>query len=143
MRGAYEYEVKSRLSIQLLKLAMNEIGTCHIVIGGGTSGIFVCKKLLERDNVILIERGPLNPENFCPDLTSPSKWFNISHKSKQNTTMHTSRQQKHLSDRVISYPQGKGLGGSSNINAMLFSSGHSEIFDKHWPIPWKYSYIDE
>jgi choline dehydrogenase-like flavoprotein len=37
--------------------------------------------------------------------------------------------------RQISYPQGYGLGGTSNINATIFCLGSRIIFDKYWPQP--------
>lgn len=34
-------------------------------------------------------------------------------------------------------PQGHGIGGTTNINAQIFTLGHPAIFDLFWPEKWK------
>ena len=37
---------------------------CHVIVGSGPAGLFLCNKVLERDDIILIERGKsLSEEN--------------------------------------------------------------------------------
>lgn len=46
---------------------------CHIVVGGGSSGIMLCRHLLQYDDVILIERGSSNPHSSKTTRT-PCRW---------------------------------------------------------------------
>src|SRR5262249_59592537 len=80
----------------------------YIVVGGGTAGCIVAKRLAEtRDvRVLLLEQGPKNTswtvripgglrENFKPDRRY-MKWY-------------PTVPQAHLADRVINHPRGVGL----------------------------------
>lgn len=108
---------------------------CHIVIGGGSSGILLCTQLLEFDDVILIERGSRNPHSVHATSRNPSLWpvaaFAEGEAFRNNTLP-----QSPLSNRVIMYPQGSGVGGTSNLNAMILSAGHPTVFDNHWHQKW-------
>ena len=49
---------------------------------------------------------------------------------KHNWCFHTVPQ-KHVNQRRMYYPQGRTLGGSTSINAMIYIRGHREDYD-HW-----------
>mmetsp|Transcript_25421 Transcript_25421/g.34969 ORF Transcript_25421/g.34969 Transcript_25421/m.34969 type:complete len:583 (-) Transcript_25421:189-1937(-) len=58
-------------------------------------------------------------------------------------SMHSSLSKKYFTEpqigagnKQLKYPQGIGIGGSTNINAMLFSMGHPNLFNNHWPANW-------
>ncbi len=46
----------------------------HIVVGGGASGIILCRHLLQFDNVVLIERGSSNPHSSNIASRTPCDW---------------------------------------------------------------------
>lgn len=48
---------------------------------------------------------------------------------------------KALSMRQIYYPQSRGLGGTTNINALIFTLGHPQIFNSRWPTPWNAQFV--
>lgn len=112
---------------------------CHIVVGGGSSGIMLCQKLLERDDVILIERGPsiletLRASHDFKVLSDPSLWYSA--RLTKAAVLNISTPQKHLYNQKILYQQGYGQGGTSNVNAMILTGGHRLVFDLFWPKSW-------
>jgi hypothetical protein len=61
---------------------------CHIVVGGGASGIILCRHLLQFDDVILIERGSSNPHSFSIAARTPSDWGATAIKLGKNTRLY-------------------------------------------------------
>jgi len=118
----------------------------HIVVGGGSSGLALTKKLLEEDNVILIERGDVDQgEAPRPNPSFMEKIFNIYPQlsiwcyrafALETTSREFTKPQKCLADRQICYAQGYGLGGSGGVNAMIYTLGNSLVYDQQWPKEW-------
>ena len=109
---------------------------CHIIIGGGSAGILLCHQLLEHgDDVILIERGSRDPISSAVAARIPSQWPAAAI-SLGEATRHCTLPQTRLGMREVMYPQGSGIGGTSNINAMIWSAGHPAVFDRYWPEMW-------
>ena len=111
----------------------------HIVIGGGTSGLFLCQKLMERDGVILLEQGRTidrkESQTSVNNVLHPEKFYSGCLDPEYSMSFYTTCQ-TNLGGRVLRYPQGKGLGGTSNINAMILTGGHGSLFDEKWPKKW-------
>ena len=103
----------------------------HVIVGCGTSGAALCRSLSEEDDIILIERGKevlngdLNPQNWSRNAST-----------LPNIKNYWTVPQFALSNRIIKHPQGTGVGGTANINAMIWTCGHRKIFDKYWPRAW-------
>ncbi len=102
---------------------MNEFDI--VVIGGGSAGCAVAGRLSEggKFSVCLIEAGGSNNNmliktpGFMPFIRNASNW--------QYDTV----PQKGLNGRIGYQPRGRGLGGSSAINAMVYIRGNAYDYD--------------
>ena len=98
----------------------------YVIVGGGTAGCVLANRLTEDADVsvLLLEAGSrdINPMIHVPGgvgmLFGP----------RVNWRFHTVPQ-PYLDNRQIWYPQGKTLGGSSAINAMIYIRGQREDYD--------------
>jgi choline dehydrogenase len=106
---------------------MNEGRFTHIVAGAGAAGCAVANRLSAdpANRVLLLEAGgpdrsPLihMPAGFTK-LTSPSVNWGFS-----------TVPQGQLDNREMHYPQGRTLGGSTSINAMIYIRGHRLDYDE-------------
>lgn len=98
-----------------------------IVIGGGSGGSAAAGRLAEdgRRRVCLIEAGGSN-DNFRVKTPGFMPFIPDASNYRYETVP-----QKGLNGRVGYQPRGRGLGGSSAINAMIYIRGHQYDYD-HW-----------
>jgi choline dehydrogenase-like flavoprotein len=109
---------------------MNEFD--YVVVGGGSAGCAVAARLAEDPavRVCLIEAGG-SGRSFLIDtpallaVTVPRKLHNWAFETEP---------QPGLAGRRGYQPRGKGLGGSSAINAMVYMRGHPRDYDD-WRLP--------
>jgi choline dehydrogenase-like flavoprotein len=98
----------------------------YVIVGGGTAGCVLANRLTETPGtrVLLLEAGSrdINPMIHVPG--GVGKLFG----PRVNWRFHTVPQ-PHLDNRRVWYPQGKTLGGSSSINAMIYIRGQREDYD--------------
>jgi choline dehydrogenase-like flavoprotein len=100
-----------------------------VVVGGGSGGCAVASRLSEdpATSVALLEAGGKD-DNWV--VTTPGALiFMVS--GKVNNWAFNTVPQKGLNGRIGYQPRGKGLGGSSAINAMVYIRGHKSDYD-HW-----------
>jgi choline dehydrogenase-like flavoprotein len=98
----------------------------YIVTGAGSAGCVIANRLTEDPSVkvLLLEAGSRdwNPMIHIP--AGVGKLFGPGVNWRFRTVP-----QRNLDDREIWYPQGKTLGGSSSINAMIYIRGQREDYD--------------
>ena len=100
-----------------------------VVVGGGSGGCAVASRLSEDPNtsVALLEAGGRD-DNWI--VTSPGAMI-LMISGKVNNWAFNTVPQPGLNGRIGYQPRGKGLGGSSAINAMVYIRGHRSDYD-HW-----------
>jgi len=100
----------------------------YIIVGGGTAGAILANRLTAdgRHRVLVLEAGDAAssmwisiPAGFSKLLVDPRFNWRFATEPEAGTR-----------GRVISVPRGKGLGGSSLINGMIYVRGQPHDYDK-------------
>jgi choline dehydrogenase-like flavoprotein len=113
----------------------------HIIVGGGASGILACYELLQHGHdVILLEAGSETYQTSS-DCYLAQNWGRSFNAGNVEVYQYLTTPQPCLNHRQIEYPQGAGLGGSTNINAMIWSEGYPAVYDRHWPKSWSAQFV--
>ncbi len=102
----------------------------YVIVGAGSAGCALANRLTEDAavRVCLLEAG--EPDN-SPLVRMPSGAGELlRQKGKFNWGFETVPQ-AHLNQRVLWQPRGRGWGGSSSINGMIYIRGHASDYD-HW-----------
>ena len=99
----------------------------YIIVGAGSAGCVLANRLTAdgRFRVLLLEAGP-SDRSFWIQI--PIGYGRTFYDPRVNW-MYRSEPVPGLADRVVYFPRGKVLGGSSSINAMVYSRGQAGDFD--------------
>ena len=121
----------------LSRVKLNETEAEFVVIGGGTAGCIVAARLAEAGHsVIVLEAGGIYRRVLDVPLIGLWAWLR---RPAHYVWAHTTEPQPHLAGRQLGYPSGKIVGGSSAVNAMIYSRGHPRSYDR-WNLPgWTYA----
>ena len=108
---------------------LTQENTEYLVLGAGSAGCVVARRLSDAGHrVTLMEAGPSDRQwDWWKAATPAALTYNLDG-TKYNWDFWTTPQ-KHLNGRQIHQPRGKGLGGSSSLNAMVYIRGHPFDFD--------------
>ncbi|MGF1455909.1 MAG: choline dehydrogenase [Alphaproteobacteria bacterium] len=99
-----------------------------IIIGAGSAGCVLAARLSEDPDhqVLLLEAGPR--DNSMVVHMPAGVGSLLKSKGPHNWGFETEGQ-RHLDGRRLYWPRGKGLGGSSSINGMIYIRGHARDYD--------------
>ncbi len=99
----------------------------YIVVGAGSAGCVVANRLSEdpQVSVLLLEAGGADS---LPAIHQPSRFGTLYH--SEVDWAYVTEPEPGLDQRVIDWPRGKVLGGTSSINAMIYVRGNRRDFDQ-------------
>ncbi|MDO9441201.1 MAG: GMC family oxidoreductase N-terminal domain-containing protein, partial [Beijerinckiaceae bacterium] len=97
-----------------------------IICGAGSSGSVVARRLAENSNaeVLLIEAGG---GDEAESVMAPALW--PTNLGSERDWGFQAEPNPHLGGRALSMAMGKGLGGGSSINVMVWARGHKSDWD--------------
>jgi len=101
----------------------------YIIVGAGSAGCTLANRLSADPSisVCLIEAGKKDTSLM---VRMPAGVGNLIDGSAGYNWMFHTEPQKHMNGRRLFWPRGKGWGGSSSINGMIYIRGHARDYDQ-------------
>ena len=106
---------------------MSDVAYDYVIVGGGTAACVLANRLTAdgRHRVLMLEAGG-EPRSMW--IRIPAGFTKLLNDPVYNWRFETQPEKATL-DRVIAIPRGKGLGGSSLINGMIYVQGQPSDYD--------------
>jgi choline dehydrogenase len=100
----------------------------YVIVGAGSAGCVLANRLTEDPDttVLLLEAGM---SDWHPFIHMPGGVGELL-KGKLFNWYFDTAPEKHLNNRRLYWPRGKGLGGSSSMNGMIYIRGHRNDYDQ-------------
>ena len=100
----------------------------YIIVGAGSAGCVIANRLSAKEHirVLILEAGGRDTN---PWIHIPVGYFKTLHNPKTDWCYKT-QPEPELENRSLDWPRGKGLGGSSSINGLLYVRGQKEDYDQ-------------
>ena len=100
----------------------------YIIVGGGSAGCVLANRLSRNNDhrILLIEAGGADTS---PWIKIPVGYFKTIHNPQMDWCYKTEPEPE-LNNRILDWPRGKVLGGSSSINGLLYIRGQAGDYDQ-------------
>ena len=101
----------------------------YVIIGGGSAGSVLAARLTEDPDVkvLLLEAGGKNTSIL---VRMPAGVGTLIKQKSDFNWGFWSEPEPHIDGRKLWHPRGRGLGGSSAINGMIYIRGHASDYDQ-------------
>src|SRR5258705_13085165 len=104
----------------------------YVIVGAGSAGCVLAHRLgLAGRRVLLAEAGG---QAKLAAIADPPEWPKL--QGSEFDWRYLTVPQPGLGGRIIRWPRGKVVGGSSTINALGYQRGHPAAYDR-WPEGWR------
>src|SRR5687768_15542614 len=107
----------------------------YVIVGAGSAGCVLAARLSEDPgvSVCLVEAGGSDGDPNISVPAAAAKLFRSRYDWDYDTHHETQ-----CDDRRIYLPKGRGLGGTSSLNGMIYTRGHRHDYDSWHQPGWTY-----